>query len=586
MAKKRKQSAVEAWELFDINAPEEDAGTEPDGSGALPASKKARAAKPVASEAGKGGLARSVLTSPDKGGAKAHAPVPGSGAKGAAKKAVPAPEKAEKPAKERKKKKPLIKRIRRRLYLISEAVKDWSYDHLLPRRYKLTEEELAREKKRKLKRKKEEKKFRQARKELEKRRKAARKELNKRNRKKRKAIKKQTRTKRGFFRSIWALFDWYYTATTNPEEKENRIKPKIFGRTLTYTGFMILMGLLIVMIFVVLNNRTVDVERDEIVVTGLSDDFKGYNILVLSDLNAKNFGENQSTIQRLLSSEKYSLVLMLGDMVGPDGDTEPFYQLIDLFVEARKPVYFIAGDSDPPPLLETPREAGEGRTWREMVLSDWVLGAIEHGAVYVDCPMSITKGSSRMWLVPDSFLNLNVSDALNEYKDAYAQEQDAYLIGIEVAKNTLPLTYYRRNLLDKTRDNIVNSVSGSDIIIMLSHEVPSDSQITVAQGAKTESQRKNYFPAPDIIFAGHYCGGEWKLPLIGTLYVDSSILPRYGWFPDESFVQGQRSIGGTTIYTTIGLGNNAQTIFAGRLNNPPRLSLITLTGELPTSFLE
>ena len=54
---------------------------------------------------------------------------------------------------------------------------------------------------------------------------------------------------------------------------------------------MILMALLILIIFLTLNNRTVGVEREEIVITGLNEDFKGYNILVISDLSAKNFGE-------------------------------------------------------------------------------------------------------------------------------------------------------------------------------------------------------------------------------------------------------------------------------------------------------
>ena len=585
MPRKKKQNTVEAWELFDINAPDEE-------------ETEVKAEEPVKRR----GLVSSAKNALGLGEERVKKEKP---AKKAPVKAArrPAPEAEpvealpeeplpEEPEEEpvlepvKKVKKPsLYKKLKRKFKKKQRALKKWAWDKLVPRRFKLSEEELKKEKKRKARRKAEEKKFRLARKELSRRRKAARKALSRQNKSK-KTAQAQPRQKRGFFRSLWALFDWYYVKITDPEEKENRIKPKLFGRTLTYTGFMILMALLIVLIFVVLNNRTVGVERESIVVTGLSDDFKGYNILIVSDLNAKNFGENQSTITRLLSSETYSLVLMLGDMVGPDGDTEPFYDLIDLFVDARKTVYFIAGDSDPSPLRDTPREAGEGLTWRQMVLSDWVLGAIDHGATYLDCPMSITRGSSRLWLVPDTFLNLNVGDSLNEYKDAYAQEQEAYLIGVDVAKDTLPLTYYRRNLLDKTRDNIINSVSVNDLIIMLSHEVPSDSQLTVAQGAKTDAQKKNFFPAPDIVLAGHYCGGEWKLPLLGTLYVDSSILPRYGWFPDEKYVQGQRSLGGTTIYTTQGLGNNAETILRGRLNNPPRMTIVTLTGELPSSFLQ
>ncbi len=572
MPKNKKKNTVEAWELFDINAPDPE---EPEQK-QEPAAKRSR----LLSSAVLGLNASDKKADRTVKKAKSQpAEETGTGQTKAVEGSAP------QPAKPKKKKPSLLKKLKRKFRKRKKELQSWAYEKLVPRRFKMTEEELEREKKRKRRRKAEEKKFRAQRRALSKRRKAARKTLKKQGKLKRKR-QVQPRQKRGFFRSVWALFDWYYTKITDPEEKENRIKPKIFGRTLSYTGFMILMVLLILIIFLTLNNRTVGVERKEIVITGLNEDFKGYNILVISDLSAKNFGEKQSTISRMIASEKYSLVLMLGDMVGPSGDTGPFYDLIDLFVDARKSVYFIAGDSDPSPLRDTPRDAGQGLTWRQMVLSDWVLGAVDHGATYVDCPMSIGKGSSKMWLVPDTFLNLNVYEALNEYKDAYAQEQEAYLIGIDVAKETLPLTYYRRNLLDKTRDNIINAVSANDVIVMLSHEAPSDSQLMVAQGAKNEADKKNYFPAPDIVLAGHYCGGEWKLPLIGTLYVDSSVLPHYGWFPEETYVQGQRSLGGTVIYTTQGLGNNAETIFRGRLNNPPRMTIVTLTGELPSSFLE
>ena len=605
MAKKKKRTGVEAWELFDINAPDEETVQPEKSSGRVSVAKKVSqtAQSPSQNEDRIKARARRVL----EDGAAKQAKEPARPSK-EVKKDAPAitgpapsdtkkasPEESSRAEKDTSPSKPapaqakVSARTGKADRAESAAKKEKTARKPVkksqPRKRKLTPEEIEREKKRKAHLKREEEKFRLARKELGRRRKAARRALARRSKEKRNRIR-SARPKRGFFRSVWALYDWFYTKTTNPEEKENNLKPRIFGRTLTYTGFMILMVLLTLTVFLVLNNRTVGIEREEVVVTGISDDFSGYNVLVISDLNAKNFGENQGTLQRLLDGENYSLVLMLGDMVGPSGDTEPFYKLIDLFVGLRKPVYFIAGDSDPAPLLETPRDADLGLTWREMVLSDWVLGAIEHGAIYLDRPVSITKGASKMWLVPDTYLNLNVGSALDQYKDAYLQEQDAYLAGVNAAKDTLPLTYYRRNLLDRTRDNIIKYVSDSDLIIMLSHEVPSDSQLNVAQEARSSEQRKNFFPSPDVIFAGHYCGGEWKLPLIGTLYADSSVLSRYGWFPEEDYVQGQRSVGGTAIYVTPGLGNNSKTAFSGRLNNPPKVSLITLTGELPSSFLD
>ncbi len=400
--------------------------------------------------------------------------------------------------------------------------------------------------------------------------------------------KKKRRKKSGFKRLLkraGGLLNWYYAKTTDPEERETRIKPKLLGRTVTYAGFMIMMVIAILLITIILNNRSVGVEHEQIVVTGLPGDFEGYKILVISDLNGRSFGQNQSTLMRRISNETYNCVLILGDMVGRSGNTDAFYALLDQ-LGSRKPIYFIAGDSDPAPILREPRDIEDQElTLSEMVLADWVLGAIERGATYLDTPQRVAKGTSAMWLMPDTVLNLNVTNALESYKDELEQQNESFLEGITRSRTTLPLTTYRRNQLFKTQ-GMISQVATDDLICVLSHEVPSDSQLIVAQEALSAEEKKNKFAAPDLVFAGHYCGGEWKLPLIGTLYVQSNILPRYGWFPDESYVQGQRSVGGTIVYTSQGLGSNSATILSGRLNNPPRVTIVTLTGELPASFLD
>lgn len=397
--------------------------------------------------------------------------------------------------------------------------------------------------------------------------------------------KKKHRRLRKFWRFTKAVGGLYFKFTTDTEEREVRLKPKILGRTVTYAGFMVATLVLILIITVFLNNRAVGVNHESVIITGLQNDFEGYRILLISDLNGRFFGQDQSTLMRKLSNEKYDCVLIAGDMVSSGGDTDAFYSLLTQ-LGTKKPVYFIAGDNDPSPLMSVPRDnSSKTLTLNEMVLSDWVLGAIDLGATYLDTPTKITKGSASMWLMPDMFLNLNVGDALDQYKDELAQESESYLEGVEKSKDSLPLTNYRRNILYKS-DGMISSVADTDLILMLSHEVPSDAQITDAQAPMTATEKKGHFPSPDLILSGHYCGGEWKLPLVGSLYASSNILPRYGWFPDESYVQGQRMVGSATVYTTEGLGTNGDTLFFGRLNNPPRVTIITLTGELPSSFFD
>lgn len=401
--------------------------------------------------------------------------------------------------------------------------------------------------------------------------------------------KKGKKNKAKWYIRLWKFVSrWWtrgYSWATDVEERDTRFKPRVMGRTVTYAGFMAATLILIAVVTIFLTNRTVGIDTEQIIITGLQSDFEGYKILLISDLNGRFFGQDQSILMRKLEGEKYDCVVLAGDMVGSSGNTDAFYALLDQ-LGTRKPVYFIAGDNDPSPLLSVPRDnSSASLTLRQMVLSDWVLGAIEHGAIYLDTPTKVTKGASSMWLLPDLFLNLNVGDSLDEYKDELAQESESYLEGIIRSKDTLPLTNYRRDILYKS-DSLISSVADTDLTIMVSHEVPSDSQILHAQDPGSAAEKKGHFASPDLILSGHYCGGEWKLPLIGPVYVSSNILPRYGWFPDRSYVEGQRAVGTTTVYTTSGMGNNDDTLLFGRLNNPPQVSILTLTGELPSSFFD
>ncbi|MBO7359362.1 MAG: hypothetical protein J6U72_06035, partial [Clostridia bacterium] len=85
--------------------------------------------------------------------------------------------------------------------------------------------------------------------------------------------KKKSKRKQSFFRrlikGIGRVFNIYYSYTTNPEERENRIKPKLFGRAVTFAGFMAMMLALIVLVTLILNNRSVGVEHVNVVMAGL-----------------------------------------------------------------------------------------------------------------------------------------------------------------------------------------------------------------------------------------------------------------------------------------------------------------------------
>ena len=406
------------------------------------------------------------------------------------------------------------------------------------------------------------------------------------NTKKRKPVqKRKTPKKRTFWKKIWNLIRRLNAFTTAAHEDNVQREYHLFGRKVTFVGFMVMIFLALFLIVLAMNDRSVATDYESIIITGLPEDFEGFKILHISDLQGKNFGQDQSALSRITQNLSYDAVLITGDMVGENGDPTAFYALLDV-LNSRKPVYFIAGDNDPSPLLDEARDnSSETLTLNQMVLADWVLGAQERGAIFLNAPQRITKGSSNIWLLPDTFLNLDIARAAELLKEEMEQEKESMLVGIDESKQALPFTSYRYQTMLKAEERLL-TYNAQDIIIMLSHEVPTDSQIYVSQDSLTQEELKSYYPAPDLILSGHFCGGEWRIPGIGAFHISSSMSARYGWFPNQKYVWGERSVGGTAVYTSPGLSVTDDTILPFRLMNPPKITLITLTGELPASFLD
>ena len=385
--------------------------------------------------------------------------------------------------------------------------------------------------------------------------------------------KKRRRKKQSFIETL-----------LHPEKKIRRSADQpftIWGHRLSFWPvFLVFIAVLMVLVFL-LNSANLTVDQQSVTLMALSPDAEGYRILVLSDLNGKRFGDKQSTLLRELDSIKYDIVVCLGDMVGEDGDPEPFYELLEGLPSNRK-VYFICGDSDPGPFAPSLRE--ESGTLSQRVLADWILGAIDRGAIYVDSPKSISLGSVDLWLTPADMLNINASDSVNLWKEQTAQEESGYLAGIAADKHTLPFTNYRY-LLAQEHLAAVTDMSDSDIHIALSHIPPTDSFITSACNQSVLDGK--FLAAPDIVLSGHYCGGVWNLPVLGAFYVPDSSLERYGWFPARDRVSGLREVDDAQIYTTRGLSTSGDTpLMPFRLLNSPEISVITITATSPQSMLE
>ena len=398
--------------------------------------------------------------------------------------------------------------------------------------------------------------------------------------KKKASAKKKGKGARGKKRR--SFFEWLFSGSPKRAPRR-RGALRLFGREIHLSFWPVfLVGIaLLLALMVLLQGNSLTVDEQEVTMVGLPEELEGYRILLLSDLNGRRFGDEQATILREIGTLDYDAVFIVGDMVGRGGDPEPFYELLEGLPSSR-PVYFIAGDSDPQPVLDTTRDITG--TVEQMVLADWILGAIERGATYVDAPVELEVGNASIWISPADMLNLNASELADTCEEQMLQEQEGTVLGLQSDHDTLPSTTYRYERAQRLLQ-AVNSMTATDVHISLAHEPPSDEFL--AASATHASTGEKYLTQPSLVLAGHYCGGVWRLPGLGAFYIPSSTADRHGWFPAQEDVQGLSNAGGTQMYITAGLSTTGSApLMFFRFLDRPQLSIIELTATLPQNMLE
>lgn len=345
----------------------------------------------------------------------------------------------------------------------------------------------------------------------------------------------------------------------------------------------VLIALVLIISAVFMDAQSIDVIEQQLTVYGLHEDLQGLRILHLSDMNSQDFGEEQAQLIRKLNSLDYDIVVLTGDMVGSGDDASQLYELLDA-LPSSKEVYIIPGDADPGPFVEVARDING--TLNQIVLQEWILYAMDRGAIYVDRPVSQQIGDAKIWFTPADMLTTNLTETRTLYRDLAQQQEDGVLSGIQVDYDEYPFTSYQTQRYDEAYKS-ASAMSDQDLHISLSHVPLSDEYIAAMErGIFTENIEDVQLTRPDLILAGHYCNGVWNLPLIGAFYAADDELPRNGWFPDDDLICGLRTVGDTPMHITGGLSTNSDTpAMFTRILNHPQISIIELTGEMPESML-
>ena len=343
-------------------------------------------------------------------------------------------------------------------------------------------------------------------------------------------------------------------------EGRGREKNHAFRKTFL-SFFLLLAAGLLISNFIMTNH--VRLEQIRLTVLNLPPDLEQYSILHISDLHGAEYGERQKAVRTALGDARYSCVIMTGDMLGDNGEIQPLLDLIALMPE-KTPKYYVPGDTDGPFL----NDRAHGTL---SVYTDWAEKLLAAGVILLDRPVSETRGKGTIWFVPEDLYTLDTAQMRSVYAGQLSEmNRNATTLDADDAARKRVLEYgmERLDALEEARALF----QPEHIQIVLTHTPLTAAYIRdmITWGQKTDFFSMRYAA---LILAGHYNGGQWRIPLKGAVYV-----PELGWFPEDGLVQGLSFPEGIPQYISPGMGSDPHyENQPGRIFNPPALTLITLT---------
>ncbi len=300
-------------------------------------------------------------------------------------------------------------------------------------------------------------------------------------------------------------------------------------------------------VYVVFDSGRVVVRTERVLVPDLPQALEGFTILHITDLGGARFGPDQKVLHSTLKDRKYSAVCLSGNMIGKRGDAAPLIELLAA-LDTTKPVFFIAGEGDPPPIVS--EDSGYFS-----VFADWIVTLQSRGAVYLDAPASIKLGDAQVWFDDASQLSLDLDTAQAAYATA----------------GTRAGTYYA-DVITRTKQ-AREQMKTTDLHISLTH-VPLGEEFVLTMQNALDPGRSAFIRSVDLMLAGGMAGGQWRLPFIGPVWAG-------GWLPGANMPDGLRRVGSVMQYTSRGLGVSPASPLPGiRLFNTPELALITFTSMI------
>lgn len=331
-------------------------------------------------------------------------------------------------------------------------------------------------------------------------------------------------------------------------------------------GFLVVLLILLAALFTanLAMTHTVAYTREYVTISNLPAGLDNFTILHLSDLNGAELGDRQSAVKKAIGSRSsYGAVVLSGNMVGESGHVQPVLDLLTQ-LPSGTPVLLLPGDGDPAPYATTAHASLSA-------YADWAQQLIDAGVIILDEPYSITTGKATIWFSPES---LYTTDTVSTEK-AWQNQIDrleAQVEPLSMDQSALKRTAeYQVQRMQRIREAIA-SMKESDIQVAVSH-MPLTKE-AVAESRAWATSKVFTMSNVSLILSGGYCGGQWRIPGVGAVYV-----PELGFFPEEELVTGMGYLAGVWQHISPGLGSGADYpwFMPFRLFNSPGATMLVLT---------
>ncbi|MFC7322744.1 metallophosphoesterase [Halobacillus campisalis] len=307
--------------------------------------------------------------------------------------------------------------------------------------------------------------------------------------------------------------------------------------------------------YTIWDNQRIKVVEQTVAIENLPIELEGVSILQITDLHEKVFGTEQEKLIKAINSVDYDVIAFTGDMLnGTDSrHYESFYTLLE-GIENKKHALYVPGNADP----ESYFIDAEGN----YVKDEFVEGLEERGVKLLEAAYNAEFGETSIRF--DAF---EVS-VLNPEK------------GVVVANGRVRSKYAKTTQYRNHQQRLMSEIAelnetDHDLLIALNHYPVVDARMD-----QLIDNPQFIWRDYDLIVAGHYHGGQIRVPFIGALFVPEPWYKGGGILPPRDRVSGLWDYHGTKQYVSRGLGSsNFISFLKFRMFNTPEINVLTFKSK-------